>query len=205
MLHKLLQKTLYDILGANAPRNYMILLWVLWYIGSVYILEFQLSDEPFSLGNKLLGCYFFSTILIVLIFSDKTFVVRHFAEQKENIVTFVYAYNFGFIFLGVFLNYWTIRDSLNFDFLVRESVAVVYWIATIPLTVIYNIKAWLIVAIFVLTNSILYLTFLQKLVCLVDVSSILYIIFTIGVMGVVSVASIIVFRYQINEIYRYST
>lgn len=199
MLNKLLQKNIYDSLKLTAPPNYKIVMWGIWFLFAFVFFEVLLDKRIFSTGNSTAVYYFLGIVLPTLAFEDYTFFKRGM-ESKGKICIYTYLYNFIWMIPGVILTDIT-WNSFGFEPLVRGCVAFFYWVLSIPLTLINNIKWWVIGAVGICLNSILYLMLLENLTKTYNVFSNVHLLFSIGICLVATIISIMIFNYRINVIF----
>lgn len=196
-------KIIYYPTKCRFPASPMNIYWLVWCIATIIFAEVFMTDEPMSLSNKIWLYYFCGVLPLVLAFSEKETAFYNLINDYKKPVIRTYAVNYTWMLLGIFVPMFLNYIDYGFEFMIRESILIVYWVWSIILTVIYDYKIWLLVAVSIYINCLVYMYLLIHMSEVVSQTSIIYYMFTIGIVIISTILSALIYNRQIKKILKH--
>lgn len=192
----------YFSLKSKFPSYPMNFCWGVWFVLAIIFTELM-TNAPLSCNYNIWMYYFCGIIPLMLGFSEKEIASYNLFTKFKNPVLRTYSANIILILLGLFLPKIFLGVDLGFPYLCGETVLIIFWVWSIILTVIYDYKIWLLVAVAIYTNCLVYMYLLIHMSEVVSQTSIIYYMFTIGIVIISTILSALIYNRQIKKILKH--
>lgn len=162
MVKDLLKRVLIVPMDGTLPKKTDVVFWIIWYIGSVILIDGILTNNPFELGYSTSRTYFIGMLMLVLAFHNKTYMREVLSLKYKNLSMAIFRHSLIFIIIMIV---WPIVIERHYNLapFVRESTIVIYWILSLVLLFVEKLVIRYFSAIFIYVVCVLYSTILQKL------------------------------------------
>lgn len=162
MVKDLMKQVLIVPMDATLPKMKDAIFWIIWYIGSVILIDGVLTNNPFELGYSMSRTYFLGMLMLVLAFHNKTYMREVLSSKYRNLSMSIFSHSLIFIIIMIA---WPIVIDRHYNLapLVRESTIVIYWILSLVLLFVENLIIRYFSAIFIYAVCLLYSSMLEKL------------------------------------------
>ena len=148
----------YIPVGVNPSKMTCIKIGV-WMVISIVFFCFVLTRITGG-AREMYFFYFGGIIPMMIAFQDKLFVEEKIKKEFKTLLLALYRQNFIFLIMFIIVSCFDVK-SFESTF-VNLSVVALYWITSIPLSVIYDNRKWCVYTVTVLLVNCLFLFCLRQ-------------------------------------------
>lgn len=158
---------------AIAPLNKtsFIIIWCIWMVFIEVAFDKLETGHFIAVGDCTTGFMFLGIILTMHIFSNKQYVEEIVKKYYKNLMKPLYTLNILLIFSEEILDAFVAvclfpRAGIDAEYIMLQTVFLVFWLLSIPLVLIYNQLDWLInVLIIIIISGLCYIFFNWFIYC----------------------------------------
>lgn len=181
------------------PQFPMNILWLIWIFIAAFMMDYILVKGTINLAGRVWPYYFCAFIPLVLNIHTKTNFEKYLEAHPKKQVMKIYISSGIWIFLGIIFPLFFVDCKVATDSFPKEYVLIIFWLLSLPLTVIRNIKDWIIYSVLVIVVSLIYKQLVKFMILHYEITTLNYYFFTYGIVIISFLVSLFIFMHLFKK------